>query len=102
TDKDNPWGLLHVHVLPLFNEEPLRVPIEDLNALVKRHIQTVLAASPSKALTTLSADARELIEAGMVTLNVKLLLGSDEFLMGRLVEVWSFFWDHVLPYIEGV
>ncbi|KAI6169504.1 HbrB-like-domain-containing protein [Pisolithus thermaeus] len=102
TDKDNPWGQLHVHVLPLFNEEPLRVPIEDLNALVKRHIQTVLAASPSRALTTLSTDARELIEAGIVTLNVKLVLGSDESLMGRLVEVWSFFWDHVLPYIEGV
>ncbi|KAI6038479.1 HbrB-like-domain-containing protein [Pisolithus marmoratus] len=102
TDKDNPWGMLHVHVLPLFNEEPLRVPIEDLNALVKRHIQTVLAASPSKALATLSTDARELIEAGMVTLNAKLVLGSDELLMGRLVEVWTFFWDHVLPYIEGV
>ncbi|KAI6032820.1 HbrB-like-domain-containing protein [Pisolithus orientalis] len=101
TDKDNPWGMLHVHVLPLFNEEPLRVPIEDLNALVKRHIQTVLAASPSKALATLSADARELIEAGMVTLNAKLVPGSDDFLMGRLVEVWSFFWDHVLSYIEG-
>ena len=27
SDKDNPWGTLHVHVLPLFNEEPLRVPM---------------------------------------------------------------------------
>lgn len=27
SDKDNPWGMLHVHVLPLFNEEPLRVPM---------------------------------------------------------------------------
>lgn len=27
TDKDNPWRTLHVHVLPLFNEEPLRVPM---------------------------------------------------------------------------
>lgn len=102
SDKDNPWGTLHVHVLPLFNEEPLRVPIEDLNTLVRRHIQTVLAASPSKALATLHADARELIGAGMVTLNAKLAAVSDELLMSRLVEVWSFFWDNVLPYVEGV
>lgn len=24
---DNPWALLHVHVLPLFNGEPLRIPM---------------------------------------------------------------------------
>ncbi|KIJ67540.1 hypothetical protein HYDPIDRAFT_149211 [Hydnomerulius pinastri MD-312] len=102
SDKDNPWSTLHVHVLPLFNEEPLRVPIEDLNALVRRHIQTVLAASPSKALASLATDARELIGAGMVTLNAKLAGVSDELLMSRLVELWSFFWDHILPYVEGV
>jgi hypothetical protein len=102
SDKDNPWGTLHVHVLPLFNEEPLRVPIEDLNTLVRRHIQTVLAASPSRALMTLATDARELIGAGMVTINAKMASLSDELLPTRLVELWSFFWDHILPYVEGV
>lgn len=102
TDKDNPWRTLHVHVLPLFNEEPLRVPIEDLNALVRRHIQTVLAVSPSKTLATLETDARELIAAGMVTLNAKLSNISDEVLLGRVTEIWAFFWDQILPYIEGV
>ncbi|KIK39226.1 hypothetical protein CY34DRAFT_89578 [Suillus luteus UH-Slu-Lm8-n1] len=102
TDKDNPWRTLHVHVLPLFNEEPLRVPIEDLNALVRRHIQTVLAVSPSKTLATLETDARELIAAGMVTLNAKLSNISDEILLGRVIEIWGFFWDQILPYIEGV
>jgi|ERR1700722_4127485 len=24
---DNPWGSLHVHLLPLFNGEPLRIPM---------------------------------------------------------------------------
>lgn len=102
TDKDNPWRTLHVHVLPLFNEEPLRVPIEDLNALVRRHIQTVLAVSPSKTLAALETDARELIAAGMVTLNAKLSNISDEILLGRVIEIWAFFWDQILPYIEGV
>ncbi|KAH7915188.1 HbrB-like-domain-containing protein [Hygrophoropsis aurantiaca] len=102
SDKDNPWGTLHVHVLPLFNEEPLRVPIEDLNTLVRRHIKDVLSAPPSKALSTLVSDTRELIGAGMVTLNAKLDSSEDDLLIGRVVELWSFFWDHILPYIEGV
>lgn len=79
-----------------------RIYREDVNTLVRRHIQTVLAASPSKVLATLNADARELLEAGMVTLNAKLAAVVDELLMSRLVEQWSFFWDYALAYVEGV
>jgi hypothetical protein len=62
----------------------------------------VLAVSPSKTLATLETDARELIAAGMVTLNAKLSNISDEILLGRVIEIWGFFWDQILPYIEGV
>ncbi|TFK44576.1 HbrB-like-domain-containing protein [Crucibulum laeve] len=98
----DPWGALHVHVLPLFNGEPLRIPIEDLNVLVKRHIQTVVSSAPSKALGTLEHDTSELIASGMVTLNAKLAGIDDEKLVGRVVEIWGFFWDQVLTYLEGV
>ncbi|RDB24719.1 Target of rapamycin complex 2 subunit bit61 [Hypsizygus marmoreus] len=98
----DPWGALHVHVLPLFNGEPLRIPIEDLNVLVKRHIQAVVSSSPSKALATLENDASELIASGMVTLNAKLMGIDDEKLVARVVEIWGFFWDQVLTYVEGV
>jgi hypothetical protein len=27
THADNPWGALHMYLLPLFNGEPLRVPM---------------------------------------------------------------------------
>ncbi|KAF9007987.1 HbrB-like-domain-containing protein [Cyathus striatus] len=102
TANADPWGALHVHVLPLFNGEPLRIPIEDLNVLVKRHIQAVVSASPSKALATLESDTSELIGKGMVTLNAKLRGLDDEKLVGRVVEIWGFFWDQVLTYLEGV
>ncbi|KIY44556.1 HbrB-like protein, partial [Fistulina hepatica ATCC 64428] len=98
----NPWGALHVHVLPLFNGEPLRIPIEDLNVLVKRHIQAVVSAAPQKALATLDNDAAELIASGMVTLNSKLVGIDDSRLLSKVVEKWGFFWDQVLPYVEGV
>ncbi|KAH9485286.1 Target of rapamycin complex 2 subunit bit61 [Psilocybe cubensis] len=102
TSSTDPWGALHVHVLPLFNGEPLRVPIEDLNILVKRHIQIVVSASPPKAIATLENDASELIASGMVTLNAKLTGVDDEKLVARVVEIWGFFWDQVLTYLEGV
>ncbi|KAL6308180.1 HbrB-like-domain-containing protein [Sparassis latifolia] len=98
---ENPWASLHVHILPLFNGEPLRVPLEDLNQLVKRHVQIVVSASPSKALTTLEHDTSELLASGMVTLNAKLSGIEDEKLVARIVELWGFFWDQILPYVEG-
>lgn len=99
---DNPWGALHVLVLPLFNSEPLRVPIEDLNTLVRKHISTVVSNAPQKALLTLETETADLLAAGMDTFNGKLQGVPDEKLLARVVELWGFFWDQVLPYVEGV
>jgi hypothetical protein len=38
----------------------------------------------------------------MVTLNAKLTGIDDDKLVSRVVEIWGFFWDQVLPYVEGV
>ncbi|EJD03276.1 HbrB-domain-containing protein [Fomitiporia mediterranea MF3/22] len=96
------WAQLHVHVLPLFNHEQLQFPIEDLNLLVRRHIEAVTSAGPARALSTLEVDIAELIGAGMTTLNTKLSGVDDDKLPARVVELWTFFWDQVLPYVEGV
>ena len=61
-----------------------------------------MSRSPSRALNTLEMDAIDLIKSGMVTLNVKLSGIDDDKLLNRVVEVWGFFWDQVLPYVEGV
>ncbi|KAJ3768847.1 HbrB-like-domain-containing protein [Lentinula raphanica] len=102
SSSNDPWGVLHVNLLPLFNGEPLRVPIEDLNLLVRRHISSVVSAAPSKALSTLENDTSELLSSGMVTLNAKLSGTEDDKLISRVVELWGFFWDQVLTYVEGV
>ncbi|KAL5528236.1 hypothetical protein ACEPAF_7372 [Sanghuangporus sanghuang] len=96
------WTQLHVYVLPLFNHEQLQYPIEDLNALVRRHIEVVMSAGPSRALSTLEVDVAELIGGGMTTLNAKLAGVEDDKLPARVVELWTFFWDQVLPYVEGI
>jgi len=69
---------------------------------VKRHIQVVVSSAPSRAVATLENDASELIASGMVTLNAKLSGIEDEKLVARVVEIWGFFWDQVLTYLEGV
>ena len=75
---------------------------EDLNTLVRRHISTAVSAAPGRALGTLEQDTTELIANGMVTLNSKLNGVEDEKLVARVVELWTFFWTQVLPYLEGV
>ncbi|KAG9123498.1 hypothetical protein FRC07_014869 [Ceratobasidium sp. 392] len=97
-----PYQQLHVHVLPLFNSENLKVPIEDLNNLVRQHIQTVISRAPSRALAALEQDVRELVNTGMMTLNGKLAGLEEETLLTRVVQVWGQFWEQVLPYLEGV
>lgn len=75
---------------------------EDLNVLVKQHIQGIVIAAPLKAMSTLEHDASDLVSSGMVTLNAKLSGIEDEKLVSRVVEIWGFFWDRILPYLEGV
>jgi hypothetical protein len=99
---DAPWSALHVYVLPLFNGEPLRLAVEDLNSLVKKHLQSVVARAPSRAIATLESDIKEMLATGMITLNSKLSGTEDNKLLARVVDLWSFFWDQILPYIEGV
>ncbi|CAE6462740.1 unnamed protein product [Rhizoctonia solani] len=97
-----PYQELHVHVLPLFNSENLKLPIEELNTLVKQHIQAVISRAPSRALAALEQDVKDLVNMGMITLNAKLEGLEEETLLTRVVQIWGFFWDQVLPYLEGV
>jgi hypothetical protein len=53
-------------------------------------------------MATLEHDVSELIAAGMVTLNAKFIGVEDEKLVPRVIDLWVFFWDQVLPYVEGV
>jgi len=51
---------------------------------------------------TLENDASELIASGMITLNSKFMNIEENKLLARVVDMWGFFWDQVLPYVEGV
>ncbi|KAI9491406.1 HbrB-like-domain-containing protein [Zychaea mexicana] len=89
------WQTLCVRVLPLFNGEGVKGNIEDLNELLRRCLSDPI--SPQ-----LYSDIEGLLRDGMFTLNAKMLGVTDEKLLDRLVEQWSFFFTYALPYFEAV
>ncbi|KAF7728528.1 hypothetical protein EC973_005932 [Apophysomyces ossiformis] len=89
------WQTLCVCVLPLFNGEGVQGTIEDLNELLRRCLTDPI--SPQ-----LYHDIEALLRDGMFTLNSKMLGVTDEKLLDRLVEQWSFFFTYALPYFEAV
>jgi len=92
--KDN-WHLICIKVLPLFNGQGLQDYIEDLNELVKRCMEV-------KTPKTLAFDISELLKNGIYTINTRILEVTDNLLISRLVEIWTFFFDSVLPYFNGI
>ncbi|KAJ3092972.1 hypothetical protein HK102_013762 [Quaeritorhiza haematococci] len=95
THTDNIWQTICVKVLPLFNGEGLKGCIEDLNDLVSHWLQD---NQPQKV----TDEVNELLAAGMLTLGNKLNNVPEEQMIGRLVELWSFFFGTVLQYLRGV
>lgn len=89
------WQTLCVRVLPLFNGEGVQGAIEDLNELLRRCL--------SESITPkFYRDIEALLRDGMFTLNAKMFGVTDEKLLDRLVEQWSFFFTYALPYFEAV
>jgi hypothetical protein len=71
-----------------------------LNVFTRKHISVVVSDAPHKAISNLEGDVSELLTLGMLTLEAR-LKGPDDGLPVRVVEVWRFFWDNILSYMEG-
>lgn len=89
------WQTLCVRVLPLFNGEGVQGAIEDLNDLLRRCLSDSITPKFYR-------DIEALLRDGMFTLNAKMFGVTDEKLLDRLVEQWSFFFTYALPYFEAV
>ncbi|KAI8847433.1 HbrB-like protein, partial [Chytridium lagenaria] len=85
------WQAICAKVLPLFNGEGLKGSIEDLNELVSEMLMQQI--NPS-------TDLKELLAAGMLNLGNRIVTVGDEALILRLVELWSFFFGTVVPYVQ--
>ncbi|ODQ64769.1 HbrB-like protein [Nadsonia fulvescens var. elongata DSM 6958] len=97
---DDAWALLCSRVLPLFNGEGLRVPVEDLNTLVLMHIN--LRIQENVGAKALLLEFQDLLKTGLFSLDNSLQRLPNNKLLPRLVYVWKFFFSQVLPYWEAV
>lgn len=85
----------------LFDGDPLRTPVEDMNKYVAAHIRR--CKSQHIPLKMLLADVADILDGGMMSLDPGLAgVADDRVLVGRLVEIWGFVWRGILPYWEAV
>lgn len=97
------WPIFCSRVLPLFDGDPLRNTVEDLNKLMSVHIRRCVERRDPVQLLT---DVRKLLEAGLLgssLLEPHLLADlPDERLLARLVEIWALLFGYTTPYLEAV
>lgn len=94
------WNLLKQWVLPLFNREGLRTPVEKVNFLVTLHLDSRIQQG-YKAKEVLD-EFKDLTKTGMLKLESLLQTVTEAKFLERLVHLWLFFFSQVLPYWEAV
>ena len=99
TMTEDVWPAICSNVFGLFMGEGLRTPVEDMNNLVQLYLTSTAAVDISGIAR---AALTELLENGMRMLGYSATNLSDEKAIDRLVEVWSFFYGTILPYLEAV
>ncbi|KAI9716740.1 MAG: hypothetical protein M1828_007547 [Chrysothrix sp. TS-e1954] len=102
TGPDDPWPSLRMKLLQIFHRDSddIRIPIEDLNRLVSLHLQHCIAR---KMPQTMIDDLNDLLRTGFHTIDISLRAIQDErLLVPHLVEIWSFVFSSVLPFLQAV
>lgn len=94
------WALLCNRVTPLFSGEELRIPIEDLNSLVRMHLQFLVQRGG--VAKDIISELQIFLRMGMCTMDLSGngLYGAD--LLVSLVENWSHFFTKIYPYLQAV
>ncbi|QVM05482.1 hypothetical protein D8B26_000190 [Coccidioides posadasii str. Silveira] len=96
---EDAWDFLKAKLLVLFEGEEVRIAIEDLNKLVSVHI---LRSFQRRVPSVLVEDLRDLLQTGFASLNQTLSSIPDENLMPHLVQVWTYTYGTIYPFIQAV
>ncbi|WEW57036.1 hypothetical protein PRK78_002495 [Emydomyces testavorans] len=96
---EDAWDFLKAKLLVLFEGEEVRIAIEDLNKLVSVHI---LRSFQRRVPNVLVEDLRDLLQTGFASLNHTLSSIPDENLVPHLVQVWTYTYGNIVPFIQAV
>ncbi|MCJ1372778.1 hypothetical protein MMC20_004003 [Loxospora ochrophaea] len=96
---EDAWPFLKAKLLIIFENEELRMPIEDLNRLVSAYIQRCVQ---KKTPTSITEDVRDLFQTGFLSLEQTIRGIPDDRLIPYLVEMWLLVFGNILPYMQAV
>ncbi|KAI4199768.1 MAG: hypothetical protein LQ350_004395 [Teloschistes chrysophthalmus] len=93
------WDFLRAKLLIIFEDEELRMPVEDLNKLVLVNIQRCIA---KRVPSIIIEDLRDVLQTGFASLDHSLRFVPDHRLVPQLVEKWLRVFGTILPYVQAV
>ncbi|KAJ1979510.1 hypothetical protein H4R34_002801 [Dimargaris verticillata] len=104
---NDPWSILCINLLPLFNGKEPPKKIEELCELV---IMVCNSATQSKDTATVPYSGlyhlyeriKELFATGMINVSGKLQSTSEEKLISKLGDTWHLFSRMILPRLQGI
>jgi len=96
---DDAWPFLKAKVLVVFEGEDVRIPIEDMNQVVRLHIQYCIARRSPNIIVE---DLRDLLHTGFSSIDHNLHNTPEDRLIPALVEIWVYTFDKILHYMMGV
>lgn len=96
---DDAWPFLNAKLLVVFEGEDLRIPIEDMNNVVRLHIQYCIAR---RSPNIIIEDLRDMLHTGFSSLDQTLRKTPEDRLIAALVELWVFTFGSIVPYMQAV
>lgn len=96
---DDAWPFLRAKMLGVFEGEDLRVPYEDLNRIVRLHIEYCIARRSPNIIVE---DLRDLLHTGFASLDYTLRSKPENGLTRGLVDMWMACFTHILPAMQAV
>jgi hypothetical protein len=93
---DDAWPFLKAKLLLVFEGEDVKIPIEDMNRVVRLHIQYCIARRSPNIIVE---DLRELLQTGFSSIDQRLRRTPEDRLIPALVETWIYFFDKIMHYM---
>ena len=94
------WNSVCIRILSVFNGE-LDGSVEEVNETLVKYIVLLFERDPTGALGALEDGLRRVVDIGLVSITVRLQgFEGNEFLW-RLVDLWSFYFGTVVPYVHA-
>ena len=96
---EDAWDFLKAKLLVIFEGEDVRIAVEDLNRLVRTHVQHCVRRN---APSIIIEDVTDFLQTGFLSLSHTLRNVTDDKIVTHLVNMWLFVFGTILPFMQAV